>query len=193
MSSREIILKAITANKPTPVELPRIEIDSVVQYEDVVAQFRQALESIGAKVIETTGIQLLQQQLETEKAGGHFVINTIPALGEPTGNLSAASAQELAGLYKAYIQGTLGVAENGAVWLYEHQLPNRLLPFICEYLVLVIDRDTIVPTMHHALEKIDLGTGGFGVFIAGPSKTADIEQSLVIGAHGARGLTVYLV
>jgi L-lactate dehydrogenase complex protein LldG len=34
---------------------------------------------------------------------------------------------------------------------------------------------------------------GFGVFLAGPSKTADIEQSLVLGAHGARGLVVFLV
>ena len=33
----------------------------------------------------------------------------------------------------------------------------------------------------------------FGLFISGPSKTADIEQSLVIGAQAAMSLTVFLV
>ena len=70
---------------------------------------------------------------------------------------------------------------------------NRLLPFICQHLILVIDKSDIVPTMHHAYQKIDIAKEGFGIFIAGPSKTADIEQSLVIGAHGARTATIYVV
>ena len=94
---------------------------------------------------------------------------------------------------RAYIKGTVAVAENGAVWVYESQMKNRLLPFICQHLVLVIDKKDIVATMHDAYDKINVGDEGFGVFIAGPSKTADIEQSLVIGAHGARSTAVYVV
>jgi L-lactate dehydrogenase complex protein LldG len=37
------------------------------------------------------------------------------------------------------------------------------------------------------------GSYGFATFIAGPSKTADIEQSLVLGAHGPRSLIVFLI
>jgi len=74
-----------------------------------------------------------------------------------------------------------------------NQMHNRLLPFICQHLILIIEKKNIVATMHQAYQKIDIAREGFGVFIAGPSKTADIEQSLVIGAHGPRSLTVYLV
>ena len=56
-----------------------------------------------------------------------------------------------------------------------------------------LDKKDIVATMHHAYKKIDIEREGFGIFIAGPSKTADIEQSLVIGAHGARTATIYVV
>ena len=91
------------------------------------------------------------------------------------------------------LQGNFGVAENGAIWLEDKDMPNRLLPFITQHLILQIDANAIVPTMQEAYRQFDLRDTGFGVFISGPSKTADIEQSLVYGAHGAKELTVLLV
>lgn len=193
MTSREEILSAIKNNKPALVDLPVIDTAAVIQYPDVTAQFTAVLESIGGKVITLSNIAELQNIIAAEKQAGLFIADTINADAEANEMLAAASSHELALLDRAYIKGTLAVAENGAIWLYESQLVNRVLPFICEHLVLVIDQQNIVPTMHHAYAKIDTAKEGFGVFIAGPSKTADIEQSLVIGAHGARSLVVYLV
>lgn len=47
--------------------------------------------------------------------------------------------------------------------------------------------------MHQAYDCIGNQEYGFGTFISGPSKTADIEESLVIGTHGARGLMVFIM
>jgi L-lactate dehydrogenase complex protein LldG len=66
------------------------------------------------------------------------------------------------------------------------------VPFICQHLVICIRATDLVPNMHEAYDRIR-EMEGYGLFLAGPSKTADIEQSLVIGAHGARSLVVYVV
>ena len=59
---------------------------------------------------------------------------------------------------------------------------------------IVLDRKNIVNNMHEAYDRIGMDDRyNFGTFISGPSKTADIEQALVMGAQAARGVTVVLV
>jgi L-lactate dehydrogenase complex protein LldG len=191
--SRESILAAIKNNKPTLVDLPTVDINAVIQYSDLVAQFKTALESIGGIAIEINSLEDLKTEINQEKQAGNYIANTIPALGSVDATLETLTANELEAVHKSYLQATIGIAENGSVWLYEHQMVNRLLPFICQHLVIVLEKKNIVATMHHAYQHIEAEKEGFGLFLAGPSKTADIEQSLVIGAHGARSLVVYLV
>jgi len=193
MSAREDILKAVAANKPSLVELPVIDASKVIQYSDPVQQFKTVLQSIGGTAIELTDLDSLKKELEAKKTAGEMVVNRIAELGVQDDSIAALTATGLAAVEMAYLKATLGVAENGSVWLYESQMGNRLLPFICQHLIIVIDRNSIVTTMHHAYKQIDTAKEGFGVFLAGPSKTADIEQSLVIGAHGARSLIVYII
>ena len=89
--------------------------------------------------------------------------------------------------------GQFGVAENGAVWVTDASAKHRVLYFICQHMALVLPADQLVSNMHQAYDRLVFGDRQFGMFLSGPSKTADIEQSLVIGAHGARSLTVFLV
>jgi len=193
MSAREKILNAIAMNQPEWVELPLIDVASTIHYDDSFTQFKTVLESIGGKVELISDLTVLKDQLTVDRITGDFVVNTIPALGEVDEKAAFLPAFELEKVEKAYVKGTLGVAENGAVWIYESQMLNRLIPFICQHLILVIEKKDIVDNLHLAYRKIDVSKEGFGAFIAGPSKTADIEQSLVIGAHGARSATIYVI
>ena len=193
MSAREKILNGIAINQPELVALPVMDMNVIISYPDVFEQFKMMLQSIGGKVELVPNISVLKERLIADKASGNFVINAIANLGELDSQVASFTASELEKVERAYIKGTIGVAENGAIWIYESQMINRLLPFICQHLILVIDKKNIVPTMHQAYHSVEVAKEGFGAFIAGPSKTADIEQSLVIGAHGARSATIYVL
>jgi L-lactate dehydrogenase complex protein LldG len=93
----------------------------------------------------------------------------------------------------AIVKGEFAIAENGAVWIKNEENRHRSLYFIAQNIVIVVEKDSIVHNMHEAYELISFEKDFFGVFVSGPSKTADIEQSLVIGAHGPKSGYVIFV
>jgi L-lactate dehydrogenase complex protein LldG len=192
MSSREKILKEIANNKPSLVPLPHLDFEKDVQ--DFVQNYLEVLHSIGGKGKLVDGwneVQLFLQQKITE---GLQVANAIAHLAPYNIDaFSAKSRDEIKSVHTVFLEGGVAVAENAAIWVTEGSMGNRMLPFICEELVLVIDEQNIVASMHDAYSKISTNQDGYGVFIAGPSKTADIEQSLVIGAHGPLSLQVFVL
>jgi L-lactate dehydrogenase complex protein LldG len=193
MSSREKILDAIFKCKPALEPLPEIVMAPEYDFNVLVQQFILKAQSSGAIVIKIENIQIVKNDLQRNLENGAYVINAVEALGTVSKAINISThADILEPIEIAYITGTLGVSENGAVWLEESRIRNRLLPFICQHLVIVLDAGKIVATMHDAYKHINIDKEGYGVFLAGPSKTADIEQSLVIGAHGAGSLKVYL-
>ncbi|KAA9034359.1 lactate utilization protein B/C [Ginsengibacter hankyongi] len=194
MNSREKILAAIAINKPAFQPMPDVVVDIKYDYSVLVPQFLNILQINGATAVWVENVQTIKDDLQKNIAGGHYTINTTEVLGIVNEEININSNPAfLDPVEIAYISGTLGIAENGAIWLEESKMRNRLLPFICQHLVIVLDVTKIVADMHEAYKRITLGNEGYGVFVAGPSKTADIEQSLVVGAHGARSLKVYLL
>jgi L-lactate dehydrogenase complex protein LldG len=191
MSAREKILSAIKTNKPALVDLPVMDLQQVSNYDNLVAKFTSTLESIGGQVLHLDNIEMLESIINEEMKTGKLVLNAMNGFGNDLNSSQGAMALEP--VHKAFIKASIGVAENGAVWVQESQMVNRLLPFICQHLAIVLEREKLVATMHQAYQQVNVFEEGFAVFIAGPSKTADIEQALVIGAHGARSMTVYLL
>ncbi len=193
MSARETILANIMANQPLGQDLPVVRVDEMIQYEDLVGQFKIILEAIGGACLEVKDKEELDHVLQELMMDKQVVVNAINPSETLVRQIQTSSLETLASIDMAIINGSLAVAESGAVWVSEEQMILRILPFITEQLVLVVDRKNIVSNMGQAYQQIDVSEIGFGAFIAGPSKTADIEQSLVIGAHGPKKSVVILV
>lgn len=190
MNSRETILNATRNNQPAITPLPLVEFNKNETPDR--ERFKAVLNAIGGQVVPLPDEEAIRQWVAGQFNDGRKV-STLPFLND----LTEAGWQErdphtLQDVKLAVIEARLGVTENGAVWVTEIDLQVRALPFIAENLAVVLDAAALVDTMHEAYQKIGSAEYGFGVFIAGPSKTADIEQSLVIGAHGPRSMHVLL-
>lgn len=192
MSSRDKILAAVKANQPELTELPDITIPQ--SEEGLVERFTTIATAIGSKVFEIDSIDEIKDIVYQSFKPSVRIISSIPQLQEiAETNLSLRNPHSFEDVELAILQAEIGVAENSALWLPESNVIQRVLPFIPQHLALVVSKNALVPTMHQAYDKIGAADYGYGVFIAGPSKTADIEQSLVLGAHGPRSLMVFLL
>ncbi|MBD2752332.1 LutC/YkgG family protein [Spirosoma validum] len=192
MSTRDQLLTRIRQNKPEPLPLPDVPT-FVNESDDQFARFRDALAFVGGKLLELNPGDSLGEQLRQAFPDAERIASSVPI---PEFKLVSIDTETdkmvIEQIDLAVLKGEFVVAENGAVWLPEPNMLNRSLPFITQHLVLVVDRSTLVPNMHVAYQHVDRNSLTYGTFICGPSKTADIEQSLVVGAHGARSLTIVL-
>lgn len=171
--------------------MPVIEPDAVC-YTDPTARFIEVTESVGGKAVELRDGEDLNDRIRSLYPEAKTIASNCPGIRIATLNPDEAETPyALNGTDLAIVQGEIGVAENGCVWIPQ-AVKEKALYFIAEYLLILLSRKNIVSNMHEAYERIRFNDNGFGVFISGPSKTADIEQALVTGAHGARGVTVVL-
>jgi len=79
------------------------------------------------------------------------------------------------------------------VWLTDVEFKVNTLGFLAQHLVVLLDPQAIVGTLHDAYGQRGLFDARYGVFMTGPSATADIEGVLIHGAQGIRTLTIVLV
>ncbi|MEJ7683381.1 MAG: LUD domain-containing protein [Segetibacter sp.] len=161
---------------------------------DMVQKYMDVFKTIG-------GSSFLVEDLAAVKAfiNEHFdvakrIVTTLPELSDSAELLSpAVDPHTYEDVELAVLKAHFLVAENGAVWLTDQLTEQRIIPYICQHLAVIVSAESIVPTLHEAYEIIGAGNYGFGGFIGGPSKTADIEQALVLGAHGPLSMTVFIL
>ena len=193
MTSKEKILNSIRENNIVKdVKLPSYE-NFGIKFDNKFETFSTMLESVGGKalVIEKNDLDKTIQELYPDEKQIASNVNFC-SLGNFDSN-SQDDTHNLKDIDLAIVKGNFAVAENGAIWMKDESNRHRSLYFIAQNIVIVINENEIVNNMHEAYEKLSFEKAGFGVFISGPSKTADIEQSLVIGAHGPKsGYVIFI-
>src|SRR5262245_38221842 len=196
-SNKDAILSAIRRNRPAACAAPELTA-AWTTYADLRQQFIDILTAVGGQAVNVRDLAELNAHLNQLPAytSAHKIASLVPGAGTRNVDLAALnSPHDLADVDIAILPGQFAVAENAAVWVDDRDVLFRIIYFLCQHLVLVVPANEIVAHLHAAYDRLAgaFANPVFGAFISGPSKTADIEQSLVIGAHGPRSLTVFLL
>jgi L-lactate dehydrogenase complex protein LldG len=190
MTSREKILASISKNQPVVAAQTSTPIERAPA-GNMLEKFKDTLTGIGGFAVEVDNVAAVGNYIRENYPASVVIVSTVPELGFEIPSFERP--HDLRRTSIAILRAHFAVSENGAVWITDAVMPDRVLPFICERLMIIVDEDTIVATLHQAYERIGSEDYKFGTYIAGPSKTADIEQSLVLGAHGPKEHTVFII
>jgi L-lactate dehydrogenase complex protein LldG len=173
--------------------MPDLSDIAAITYPNPLEQFIKMTESVGGHVVEVKAGQDINTLIRELYPDAKEIASNLPEVTIATRNPdSADSAQSLNGTDVGVIRGSFGVAENACVWIPQ-TMKEKAVCFISENLVILLPKSEIVNNMHEAYRRIAFNDYGYGTFISGPSKTADIAQVLVMGAQAARSATVLLL
>ena len=195
MSNKEDILKRYRANVREKFDMPDLSDIRAITYPDPLVQFIAMSENVGGHVIEVKGDRTVDGLIRELYPDAKEIASNLPEVTIATRNPDTVGrARDLNGTDVGVIRGKFGVAENGCVWIPQ-QMKEKAVCFISENLIILLPKSQIVNNMHEAYKRIEFDKeyDGYGTFISGPSKTADIAQVLVMGAQAARSVTILLM
>ena len=193
MSKKEDILSKYRKNIKQKYEMPRLDDIKGIKYPDTLKQFISMTETVGGKVVELKDGEDVNEVIRGLYPDAKEIASNLPEITIATRNPDTiGSPQALNGTDVGIVKGVFGVAENACVWIPQTMV-EKAVYFISENLVILLDKKELVDNMHEAYKRISFNDYGYGSFISGPSKTADIAQVLVMGAQAARTATVILI
>ena len=191
MSARDAILRAVRSNLPQP-PVPIPDVPRFAGGGKLLETFRNQLELMGGRSFEVPSAAAIQEKLTNLFPAAKVVCSAAPEILGTKPIETIRDPHELADVDVGVIRSPLGVAEAGAIWVTQAELVVNALGVLSQHLIVLLDPAAIVETMHDAYARLDLAASPYGVFMAGPSATGDIEGVIVHGAQGARSLTVML-
>ena len=195
MSNKDDILKKYRANVIEKYDMPDLSDIKAITYPNPLVQFVKMTEMVGGQVIEVDpgrDVNVLIHELFPE---AKEIASNLPDITIATRNPDTVGrARDLNGTDVGIIRGKFGVAENACIWIPQ-TMKEKAVCFISENLIILLPKSQIVNNMHEAYKRIEFDKeyDGYGTFISGPSKTADIAQVLVMGAQAARSATILLL
>lgn len=189
--AKDSILSNLRRNVRETYDKPDLSFAKLTYSNPVDAFIHTATTSAGAKVIEMKEGDYINDLIRRAYPEAKTIASNVPGIKADRNPDMVSRPQDLDGTDVSVVSGTVGCAENACIWVPQ-SMKQRAVCFICEYLVIILDRKNIVNNMHEAYARIEMPEKGFGAFISGPSKTADIEQSLVYGAQSFCGVTIIL-
>lgn len=183
MNSKESILERIRSHTGTRYVKPEITLDAIT-YEDKIKQFSESLKAAGGEAVVLQPSEDINELISQYFPNAKRIGSNLPEITCATFNPDTLSdPRELDHTDLAVVTGRFGVAENGAVWIVQ-EVKYKALYFIPTVLVILVNKEDIVNNMHEAYQRVVGADYKYSFFVSGPSKTADIEQALVLGAHG---------
>lgn len=189
--NKEELLQKLRNNTHVQYDMPDLNINAIT-YPDKVQQFIDMSKAVGSKVEVISETDDVNDVILRLYPDAKIIASNLPEVTIANINPDTVDeASDLNGTDVAVLKGEYGVAENGCIWIPQ-TMKEKAVCFISEELVIILRADKIVNNMHEGYKLISVPEIGYGVWISGPSKTADIEQALVMGAQAARGVTVLL-
>ena len=195
MSNKDDILKRYRANVREKYDMPDLSDIKATTYPNPLVQFVKMTEMVGGQVIEVDPGRDINVLIKELFPDAKEIASNLPEITIATRNPDTVGrARDLNGTDVGIIRGKFGVAENACIWIPQ-TMKEKAVCFISENLIILLPKSQIVNNMHEAYKCIEFDNeyDGYGTFISGPSKTADIAQVLVMGAQAARSATVLLL
>lgn len=216
MSSRETILQSLRNRTGGELAVPECDFSVLVRDDwstaERIERFQEMIESVHGEVhrcTEGTWVDRLAQVLAARRARNlliskaHKIGQSLRTAGrddlpelliydEPVENWQAHLFNEV----DASITSTRGgIAETGSLILWPNDDEPRLMSLVPPVHIAVLRASELYTTFHEAMKSQSWASGmpTNALLISGPSKTADIEQTLAYGVHGPKELIVLII
>lgn len=215
MSARDSILKRLRERTDGPLKAPESDFTVVTgrgwDARERIERFERLIGSVHGEVIHTTltdWTAKLAEVLTTKSirrlalgrehpvpvAARAALLDHEVGLVDVDRDIETWKREQFESVDAGLTSTRGGIAETGSLWLWPTPDEPRLISLVPPIHIAILDSETIEDTFFDVIERHGWATEmpTNALLVSGPSKTADIEQTLAYGVHGPRELVVLI-